>query len=256
MRSAQRVVSVSLGTTVSRRDGLLDIRAVESIASQFCNLASMGWKVAGVVGAGGLGRQVADVARRFDRDKRGIDSIQIRASRVNAFLLLEAIRRLGAWVNSEPLKNFREIGAFLESASLAGTRTSLERTGRVAVAGGLRLGLTSDSSAATLSMMLQCPLVIVSTVGGIFDTDGAQDEMGKRPKLLSSVDRNYIRRVANSRPNSHVLDRQTCDLLLSIPRSDRRNFFGVVTGYQNISKTMSYVGKLRRHQKFFTRLML
>ena len=82
------------------------------------------------------------------------------------------------------------------------------------VFGGLKAGLTSDASAALIARKLRSPLIIVSTVGAIFENDPTQT----KSRRLKSVSRIYIKELARQGNGPHVLDKETCKILLKMSK--------------------------------------
>ena len=199
-----------------------------SISKQFGELASAGCSVVGVVGAGGIGREYLEVALRYEKNRRALDEIAIRVSRCNALLLIARLRRIGARVFPRPLTALKQLGEPWFSSGNA-----------ITIFGGLRPGLTSDSTAALIAKKLRAPLLIVSTAGGVREEDLGETKP-KRPRLLPEVDKAYLRELSTRLSSSsesapHVFDLQTCKILLK-ETSRRRPALGpvLVTGYENI----------------------
>jgi len=208
-------LTVALGANVCSKDGSFNQRAVISISSQFLKLSRNGCRVIGVVGAGGIAREYLDVAMRYEKRHKALDDIAIRVSRANALLLISRLRAIGAKVLPKPLTALKQLDEPWFNR--------FDSSGTIVVFGGLKPGLTSDSTAALISKRLGSPLIIVSTVGGIFETDPNKIKRGKPPRMRSSVDLQYVREIIAAFSTSgerqthgaqaHVLDRQTCRIL-------------------------------------------
>jgi uridylate kinase len=251
-----RFLSVSLGATSSPKDALVDVVATRETASQLKELALLGFGVIAVVGAGGLGRQYLAMAKRYTNENRALDEVGIEASRINASMLINSFHLPHSFlVNQEPLRTLSQVKSYI--SRLHETRDPrehhiFEERGFVAITGGLEPGLTSDSSAAKVATELDCPLIIVSTMGGIFESDPlATVAKGREsPKLLSRIGRDYLKTVILKRAEKkgdeqesegnetpHVLDVPTCRILLDVERERRATFRAAVTNYKAIAET-------------------
>jgi uridylate kinase len=217
--SREKILTFSLGATISNKEGTIDTKAVSSISEQFKKLLSY-YKVQiiAVVGAGGLGREYTKFARAQLRIKGELDSIGISASRINALLLASVLRNSSILTNVEIPESMSDVNRYLSSGFEA------------IVLGGLEPGMTCDSTATTIAQANnRSPLVIISTAGGIFHQAGR-----RKQTILAEVDRSYITRIIRSKPKEHVLDSQTCKVLLS---QNSKGMKVLVTGYANIFDT-------------------
>jgi uridylate kinase len=224
-----KLLAVSLGATICRADGSFDSHSIGQIAGQLGDLTASGYFVVATVGLGGTGRAQRQYAAKYLGRARSkeLDLINIELTRINAQLVIASLRSKGVRVYSRPLTTVREVRYFLsESASLS--------IAAVGVMGGLKPGLTSDSTALTLGKELNCPCLIVSTAGAIYDRN--PKEPGARK--LERIDRKYIQSLVQKPPAKHVLDVETCKLLLSNKqgRSESMGTVIAVTGSDNISK--------------------
>jgi uridylate kinase len=212
------MVTFSLGSTISNKDGTIDVKAISSIAEQFKGLLSYSSRIQiiAVVGAGELGRNYTEFARHQIRKRFDLDSISIRASRVNALLLASVVRNSSLLTNAKIPETMVELNSYVSSGFQA------------VILGGLEPGMTYDSTAATIAQMNRGPLVIVSTFGGIFRGSGS--EKGQTA-ILPKVDRPYLRRVISLKEKEDVLDVQTCRILLS---KKSKGMTALVTSYANI----------------------
>ncbi len=110
-----RLLSISLGAAVSKKDGEIDPDAIKSISDQFVGLTALGFKIAAVVGPGGLGQKYLQVARRYSKDKAKLENVEIESSTVNALLLIDVLRARGLRVNSSTFASFEEMKKFAQS---------------------------------------------------------------------------------------------------------------------------------------------
>ncbi|MHB8567290.1 MAG: amino acid kinase family protein [Nitrososphaerales archaeon] len=207
-----KYLSISLGASICPKNGSFDPAAIRAISSQLHTLASKGFKVAAVAGVGGAGALPIKVASKY-AGGRDLDEIKINVSRINALLLIASLRVR----ESKVIPYALDTPKYLEEI----------RGGCIGVFGGLKPGLTSDSSAALIAKKLRCPLIIVSTKGAIYEKD---PELA-RSSALKKVDRKYLKNLMKERLAGHILDRQTCRILLQMPRGSR----AAVTGFRNIA---------------------
>ena len=212
-------LSISLGANICSKDGFFDLSAIRSITRQLGELASRGYHIAAVVGTGGAGKIPLEVASHYENDRRELDQVAMRVSRINAMVLIASLRSRSIPSFPLPLTRVEQLDGdwFLNPES-----------GVIAVFGGLRPGLTSDSVAALVARRLDCALVIVSTQGAIYSED---PRLTKAARPLKFVDRKYLRDLAAHPLPRHVLDVQTCRILLGMEKGSEI----VVTGYRNIA---------------------
>ncbi|MGI0092089.1 MAG: hypothetical protein ACREBS_10300 [Nitrososphaerales archaeon] len=241
------LVSICLGANVCGRDGKLYPIAIRSIARQFGDLVfSSGYSIAAVVGAGGAAKKHRHYVEKYARNAPDLDQVAIEASRVNALLLIAALRVLGVPTNPSPFESMKETLSYLRLGEKE------IKYSRVAVLGGLEPNMTSDSTAAKIAVRMRSSLLIVSTRGGVFAKD-PDTKLREGSRMLRSVDRSYLESLLASMPENHVFDSQTCKILLSINNNSNQKeaYFGV-TGYKHISK----IRRVSSNARFFTRILL
>ena len=138
-------------------------------------LTASGHSVAVIVGGGPLSRKYIDSARGLGLSPYQQDTVAIHASRLNARLVA---MKLGG-VTSVP-------------TSVDSMLQRLARN-RVAVMGGLRPGITTDTVAALLAIRWNADLLIKgSDQNGIYTADPRVD---KRAKKLDSISRDRLREL-------------------------------------------------------------
>lgn len=121
-----------------------------------------------VVGGGELARKCISICRELGSDEAELDRIGIAATRLNARVLIAALK------NSypEPVKNFEE-------ALIAG------KNFKFVVGGGTHPGHTTDAVTAMLAERCKAQkLIIMTDVDGIYTADPKKD---KQAKLLEKV---------------------------------------------------------------------
>jgi uridylate kinase len=119
-------------------------------------LRVQGHEVAVVVGGGTLARDFISVAKNLRLEEKAQDEIAISVSRIFAQLLLEKLGKIGC--KTVPLK--------IEDAA-----KSL-RQGKIAVMGGLKPGMTTDTVAALIAEKIKADLLIKATdQDGVYNKD-------------------------------------------------------------------------------------
>ena len=120
------------------------------------DLKMQGHELAVVVGGGALARDFIKVAKNLGLDERAQDDVAISVSRIFAQLLLKKLGELGC----------EAIPLTVEDA------VKCLRDGKVAVMGGLKPGMTTDTVAALIAEKVNADLVIKATdQEGIYDKD-------------------------------------------------------------------------------------
>jgi len=120
------------------------------------DLKMQGHEVAVVVGGGVLARDFIEVAKNLGLDERAQDEVAISVSRIFAQLFLKKLGELGCEV--VPLK--------VEDA------VKCLQDGKVAVMGGLKPGMTTDTVAALIAEKVNADLLIKATdQEGIYNKD-------------------------------------------------------------------------------------
>jgi len=120
------------------------------------DLKMQGHEVAVVVGGGALARDFIKVAKNLGLDERAQDEVAISVSRIFAQLFLKKLGELGC----------EAIPLTVEDA------VKCLRDGKVAVMGGLKPGMTTDTVAALIAEKMNADLLIKATdQEGIYDKD-------------------------------------------------------------------------------------
>lgn len=164
-----------------------EAKLVEKYAAVLSTLNSEGHSVAVVVGGGQISRKFIESARALGLSSFQQDTIAIFASRLNARLVA---MKLGG-VSSVPTS----IEAMLQRLA----------RNRVAVMGGLKPGITTDTVAALLAERWSAELLIkCSDQEGIFTAD---PRMNKRAKKLSRVSYERLQQILGGkhRPGIHSI---------------------------------------------------
>jgi uridylate kinase len=140
-------------------------------------LVRKGYRVAVVIGGGGIARKYIDACRSLGGSEGICDLMGIEASRLNALLFTMA---LGDLVYRRVVRNIDEM---LEAWS----------TGLVVAAGGFQPGQSTVAVSAIIAEMISADLLIYATiVSGIYDRDPTLDP---NAKLLKRVSIEELRRI-------------------------------------------------------------
>ena len=164
-----------------------DVSLVEGYADVVSDLTYRGNTVAVVVGGGPVSRKYIESAKGLGLSSYQQDTIAIHASRLNARLVA---MKLGG-VSSVP-------------TSIENMLQRLARN-RVAVMGGLKPGITTDTVAAMVAQRWMAELVVKgSDQPGIFTADPRQN---KRAKKLDRISYEKIRTILGGRhrPGIHSI---------------------------------------------------
>ena len=134
----------------------LNVELLGKYASLLKNLRRSGHEMAVVVGGGVLARDFIKAAKNLGLNEKAQDEIAISVSRVYAQLLL---KKLGESACKRVPLTVREAAEFL-------------REGKIAVMGGLKPGMTTDTVAALIAEEINADLLIKATdQEGIYDRD-------------------------------------------------------------------------------------
>jgi len=110
-----------------------------------------------VTGGGELARRLIETARKLGADDAYCDLVGIAATRLNAMLLIAALRSLRADVRQTPPRDYEGALAAPE---------------RIVVLGGVSPGYTTDAVAAILAELSGAKLLLFATsVDGVYDAD-------------------------------------------------------------------------------------
>ncbi|MBI3860093.1 MAG: UMP kinase [Thaumarchaeota archaeon] len=175
-----------------------DAKVVDGYADAVAQLNSEGHSVAVIVGGGDVARKYIGSARDMGLSSYQQDTIAIHASRLNARLVA---MKLGG-VSSVP-------------TSIDGMLLRLARN-RVAVMGGLRPGITTDTVAAIVAQRWHADMLVkCSDQNGIYTEDPRKN---KRAKKLDKVSYEKMKEILGGthRPGIHsIIDPVAVDQLLT-----------------------------------------
>jgi len=122
-------------------------------------LQNEGYKFALVAGPGSIARDLASAARALGANNFQLDELGIKATELNAKLLVHGI----ANAFPEQLKDINKAREIIES-------------NKIPVYARLMPGLSSDSIAALLSEQLSCNLIKLAETDGLYSNDPKLDE--------------------------------------------------------------------------------
>jgi uridylate kinase len=123
-----------------------------------------------VTGGGKIARYYISVGRALGTDERDLDELGIKATRLNASLLIKA---LGGLTNPEPAKNFDEA---LEAGKIH----------KIVIMGGTKPGHTTDAVSAMLAEKVGAARLINATaVDGVYDSDPKKNQHAKKFQRMS-----------------------------------------------------------------------
>jgi uridylate kinase len=134
----------------------LNPKLISEYAELIKTLRLRGHQIVVVVGGGDLARRFIDAAKAMGLREKAQDEIAISASRLYAQLFLKRIGNAGC----------RNVSVEVEEAVDCACK------GKIAVMGGLRPGMTTDTVAALVAEVLEANLLVKATdQEGIFDKD-------------------------------------------------------------------------------------
>jgi uridylate kinase len=123
-----------------------------------------------VTGGGAIARNYIEIARKLGADEASCDLIGIEVTRLNARLLISALR---PQAYPEPPLNYKEAESALSS-------------GKIVVMGGVAPGQTTDTVAAVLAEYLKADLLVNATsVNGVYSADPQLDPSARKFDKLS-----------------------------------------------------------------------
>jgi uridylate kinase len=131
-------------------------------------LEKQGHEVAVVVGGGTLAREFISIAKNLELDEQAQDEIAISVSRVFAQLFLKKLGKLSCSTVPSTVE---------EAADCLGK-------GKIAVMGGLKPGMTTDSVAALIAERISADLLVKGT-----DQDGVYNKDPKKHRDAVKLDR-------------------------------------------------------------------
>jgi len=163
------------------------------------NLKKQKYEMAVVVGGGALARDFIGVAKDLGLDEKAQDEVAISISRIFAQLFLRKLGRLGCEAVSLTIE---DVAKCLQK-------------GRIAVMGGLRPGMTTDTVAALIAENVEADLYLKATdQEGIYNKDPRRHLDAVRLERLSFNDLPRVFTESKHKAGLHqVLDPEAVKIL-------------------------------------------
>lgn len=148
----------------------LEENRLKAWAEALINLKNAGIQVFAVVGGGGEARRYINVCRDIALDEATSDEIGIRITRINAMLLIGALKDY-----AYP----RVAESYIEAKEFA-------LSGKIVVMGGVTPGQTTDAVSAVLAEETNASMMInMTAVDGIYSADPKKDKSAKKYDVLT-----------------------------------------------------------------------
>ena len=163
------------------------------------DLKKQGYEIAVVVGGGAMAREFINVAKQLGLDERAQDEVAISVSRIFAQLFLQKLGELGCEAVSLTVENAGEC----------------LRDGKIAVMGGLRPGMTTDTVAALIVEQVNADLFIKATdQEGVYDKDPRKHADAVKLEQLSFEDLSHVFAEDKHKAGIHqILDSEAVKIL-------------------------------------------
>jgi len=177
----------------------VDSALISKYADLLKNLKKQRYELVVVVGGGALARDFIDVAKDLGLDEKAQDEVAISISRIFAQLFLRKLGRLGC----------EAVSLTIEDAA------KCLRKGKIAVMGGLRPGMTTDTVAALIAENVEADLYLKATdQEGIYNKDPRSHPDAVRLERLSFNDLPHIFTESKHKAGLHqVLDPEAVEIL-------------------------------------------
>jgi len=172
---------------------------ISEYADLLMNLKKQRYELVVVVGGGALARDFIGVAKDLGLDEKAQDEVAISISRIFAQLFLRKLGRLGC----------EAVSLTIEDAA------KCLRKGKIAVMGGLRPGMTTDTVAALIAENVEADLYVKATdQEGIYNKDPRSHPDAVRLERLSFNDLPHIFTESKHKAGLHqVLDPEAVEIL-------------------------------------------
>ena len=163
------------------------------------DLKKQGHEMAVVVGGGAMAREFINLAKDLGLDERAQDEAAISVSRIFAQLFLQKLGELGCEAVSLTIEN----------------AVKCLRDGKIAVMGGLRPGMTTDTAAALIVEQVNAELFIKATdQEGVYDKDPRKHVDAVKLEQLSFEDLSRVFAENKHKAGIHqILDPEAVKIL-------------------------------------------
>jgi uridylate kinase len=163
------------------------------------DLKKQGHEMAVVIGGGAMARQFINLAKELGLDERVQDEVAISVSRIFAQLFLQKLGELGC----------EAVSLTIEDA------VKCLREGKIAVMGGLRPGMTTDTVAALIVEQVNADLYIKATdQEGVYDKDPRKHADAVKLEHLSFEDLSQVFTEDKHKAGIHqILDPEAVNIL-------------------------------------------
>ncbi|MFH1224561.1 MAG: UMP kinase [Candidatus Diapherotrites archaeon] len=181
---------------------------MKKIASSISKLSRAGFGFAIVVGGGKVARAYVNAARSLGSENRELDMLGISITRANAMLFIQALRKTHqhaeSGVHQQVLTEPLQVHSVIDS-------------GKIAVFGGIKPGITTDGVGALVAEQLGrgTAFINLTNVDGVYTADPRRE---KGAKLIKSLGYDELIRIVSSsaehKPGQNfVLDLPCCQTL-------------------------------------------
>jgi uridylate kinase len=163
------------------------------------DLKKQGHEIAVVVGGGAMAREFIDLAKQLGLDERFQDEVAISVSRIFAQLFLQKLGELGC----------EAVSLTIEDA------VKCLREGKIAVMGGLKPGMTTDTVAALIVEQANAELFIKATdQEGVYNKDPRKHADAVKLEHLSFEDLSQVFAEDKHKAGIHqILDPEAVKIL-------------------------------------------
>lgn len=170
--SSSRIISKKKRIVIKLSGSIFSQDAQESSIKKYAQMLShIQKKVQPVIitGGGGIARHYINLARNLGSDEASLDIMGIEVSRLNAKLLMVALKEMA----------YLQVPTDLENVAIAA------ESGKIVVVGGLHPGQSTNATSALIAEKVKASAFLNATdVNGIYDSD---PNTNKNAKLFKEV---------------------------------------------------------------------
>ncbi len=200
-----KIYVLSIGGSIVAPEKL-DATFISKLSETIDRLYGNGYRFAIVVGGGKTARNYIAAAKSLGANNFELDRIGIRATRLNAAVLIQGFE-----------KAHNQVLTKIEDAS------EIIARGKIPVFGGLMPGFTTDAIAALLAESLNAEYINLTNVDGVYSADPKEKPNAKFFDEISYEKLLSLMKLAGSKPGQNlIIDVPTCLIL------KRSNIPGIV----------------------------